>query len=418
MSSINDIKSREVIDSRGNPTVEVEIFTKSGNFGRAIVPSGASTGEHEALELRDKDKSRFRGKGVLKAIQNIRKHIVPNIMGMNVTEQEAIDNLMLELDATENKSKLGANAMLGVSMAVCKAAADFLKLPVFQYLNKDAYIIPTPMFNVINGGEHASGKLRIQEFMLIPHGFENYKQALRAGCEIYHYLKDNLKQFGHSATNIGDEGGFGSPVDTSIEALDILVQSIENAGYKPNKEVSIGLDAAASEFFRDELYYLDGKNLTGSELVDFYVLLVEKYPIISIEDPFHENDFDSFSELLSKLPKLSIVADDLTVTNPRRIKMAIEKKAANYLLLKVNQIGTLTEAMNAAKMARENGWGINVSHRSGETEDTFIADLSVALHAERIKTGAPARGERTAKYNQLLRIEEELGEKAKYRGNM
>ncbi|TET79090.1 MAG: phosphopyruvate hydratase, partial [Candidatus Heimdallarchaeota archaeon] len=404
-----------IIDSRGNPTVEVDVYTSEG-FGRALVPSGASTGEHEALELRDKDK-RFLGKGVLKAIENINKLIAPKVIGMEVTEQEAIDNLMLEIDGTENKSKLGANAMLGVSLAVCKAAANGLNLPIYEYMNKDATSLPVPMLNVINGGKHAGGNLKIQEFMLIPHGFKRYSEALRSICEVYQVLRNNLKKFGPSAINLGDEGGFGSPVDTAPEALDMLVEAIEDAGYEPGKQISIGLDSAASEFYEDSLYEVDGKKLTGSELVDYYVNLVNQYPIISIEDPFDENDFESFAKLHAKVPDISVVADDLTVTNPKRIQMAIDKKAANYLLLKVNQIGTLTESIQAANLARNNGWGINISHRSGETEDAFIADLAVALGAERIKTGAPARGERTAKYNQLLRIEEQLGDKAKYLGS-
>lgn len=415
MVKITKIIPREIIDSRGNPTVEVDVYTSEG-FGRALVPSGASTGEHEALELRDKDK-RFFGKGVLKAIENINKLIAPKVIGMEVIEQEAIDNLMLEIDGTENKSKLGANAMLGVSLAVCKAAANGLNLPIYEYMNKDATSLPVPMLNVINGGKHAGGNLKIQEFMLIPHGFKRYSEALRAICEIYQVLRNNLKKFGPSAINLGDEGGFGSPVDTAPEALDMLVEAIEDAGYKPEKQISIGLDSAASEFFEDSLYEVDGKKLTGDELVDYYVNLVNEYPIISIEDPFDENDFESFAKLHAKVPNISVVADDLTVTNPKRIQMAIDKKAANYLLLKVNQIGTLTESIQAANLARNNGWGINISHRSGETEDSFIADLAVALGAERIKTGAPARGERTAKYNQLLRIEEQLGDKAKYLGS-
>ena len=415
MGKITKVIPREIIDSRGNPTVEVDVYTEGG-FGRALVPSGASTGEHEALELRDKD-SRFLGKGVLKAVNNIREKIAPKIIGMEVTEQKAIDELMLELDGTETKSNLGANAMLGVSMAVCKADADELNLPIYAYLNKEATTLPVPMLNVINGGKHAGGNLKIQEFMLIPHGFEQYKEALRATCEVYQILRNNLKKFGPSAINLGDEGGFGSPVDTAPEALDMLVEAIGEAGYKPGKQISIGLDSAASEFFEDGLYEVDGKKLTGEQLVDYYVDLAEKYPIISMEDPFDENDFDSFAQLLEKLPNISVVADDLTVTNPKRIQIAIDKKAANYLLLKVNQIGTLTEAIQAADLARTDDWGINMSHRSGETEDTFIADLAVAIGAERIKTGAPARGERTAKYNQLLRIEEQLGTSAKYLGD-
>ena len=414
MGKITKVIPREIIDSRGNPTVEVDVYTKEG-FGRAAVPSGASTGEYEALELRDKD-SRFLGKGVLKAVKNIREIIAPKIIGMEVTEQKAIDELMIKLDGTETKSNLGANAILGVSMAVCKAAANELNLPVYAYLNKESKTLPIPMLNVINGGKHAGGNLKIQEFMLIPHGFDKYSEALRAACEVYQTLKNILKKFGPSAINLGDEGGFGSPVDTAPEALDILVEAIKGAGYTPGEQIAIGLDSAASEFYENGLYEVDGKKLTGEQLVDYYIDLAKNYPIISMEDPFDENDFDSFAKLLEKLPNISIVADDLTVTNPKRIQMAIDKKAANYLLLKVNQIGTLTEAIQAAKLAKTANWGINISHRSGETEDTFIADLAVAIRAERIKTGAPARGERTAKYNQLLRIEEQLGNSAQFLG--
>lgn len=414
MITITKILAREVLDSRGNPTVEVDVFTTAG-FGRALVPSGASTGEHEAVELRDND-NRFSGKGVLKAVKNVVETIAPKLIGMDVTKQEEIDQLMLKLDGTDNKSNLGANALLGVSLAVCYAAANSLKLPVYKYLNEAAKTLPVPMLNVINGGKHAGGNLKIQEFMLIPHGFDKYKDALRAGCEVYQVLKKKLKKYGPSAINLGDEGGFGSPVNTASEALDLLVESIKEAGYEPGQHVSIGLDCAASEFYEDGLYEVDGKKLSGEEMVDYYVGLVRKYPIISIEDPFDENDFNSFAKLHVKVPEISIVADDLTVTNPKRIQMAIDQNAANYLLLKVNQIGTLTEAIQAANLAKANNWGINMSHRSGETEDTFISDLAVAIGAERIKTGAPARGERTAKYNQLLRIEEQLGEKTKYLG--
>ncbi len=414
MTIIKKVKAREILDSRGNPTVEVDVYTKNG-FGRAMVPSGASTGKFEALELRDKD-GRFLGKGVLKAIENIETKIAPKIIDLDSTNQHEIDYLMIDLDGTENKSRFGANAMLGVSLAVCKAAADSLNLPVYRYLNADANTLPVPMLNVINGGKHAGGNLKIQEFMLIPHGFAKYKDALRAACEVYQTLKKNLKKFGPSAINLGDEGGFGSPVDTAPEALQMLVDAIHDVGYEAGKQISIGLDSAASEFFENGLYEVDGNKLTGDELIEYYLELIDQYPIISLEDPFDENDFLSFAKLLAKVTNISIVADDLTVTNPKRIQMAIDQKSANYLLLKVNQIGTLTEAIKAAELARNSGWGINISHRSGETEDAFIADLAVALAAERIKTGAPARGERTAKYNQLLRIEEELGSKAKFLG--
>ncbi|MEE9411304.1 MAG: phosphopyruvate hydratase [Candidatus Heimdallarchaeota archaeon] len=415
MSKIKNIVAREVLDSRGNPTVEVDVYTSNG-FGRAIVPSGSSTGEHEAFELRDNKENRFLGRGVLKAVNNVSERIKPMLLGVDATDQEDIDRLMLDLDGTENKSNLGANAILGVSLAVCKAAADSLNLPIYAYLNKNATSLPVPMLNVINGGKHAGGNLKIQEFMIIPHGFGKYNEALRAACEVYQILKKKLRKFGPSVINLGDEGGFGSPVDTTPDALRMIVEAIEAANYKPSKEISIGLDLAASEFYKNGLYDLNGRRMNVNDLVDYYIDLVKEYPIISLEDPFDENDFASFAKLLKQLPNISIVGDDLTVTNPKRIQIAIDEKATNYLLLKVNQIGTLTESFEATKMARSEGWGINMSHRSGDTEDTFIADLAVAMNAERIKTGAPARGERTSKYNQLLRIEEQLGDKARFKG--
>lgn len=416
MSTIKEVKAREVIDSRGNPTVEVELFLSTGISARAMVPSGASTGQYEALELRDNDK-RYHGKGVLKAINNITNIIAPKIIGFDVTDQEGLDRLLLELDGTENKSRLGANAILGVSLAACKAAALYENKPIYAYLKADAHKLPVPMLNVINGGKHAGGKLKVQEFMLIPHGFKTFRSALQASCEIYQSLKQLLKKISPLAVNVGDEGGFAPPLDTAPEALELLIKAIEDAGYKPQTNVSIGLDVAASEFYEEGKYSIDGKKMTTEELVQYYKELVDKYPIISIEDPFDENDFESFAILRKELPTIAIVADDLTVTNPKRIKTAIQHNSANYLLTKVNQIGTLTEAINAVNQARGAGWGIIISHRSGETEDTFIADLAVGLEAERIKTGAPARGERTAKYNQLLRIEEKLRKKAKYQGN-
>ncbi len=414
MSKINKVVAREIIDSRGNPTVEVDVITDTGAFGRGMVPSGASTGKFEALELRDKEKS-YLGKGVKKALTNVKELITPKIMGLDVTELSSIDNLMLELDGTENKSKLGANAMLAVSLAVCKAGAQSLNQPVYKYLNPEAQYLPVPMLNVINGGKHAGGNLKIQEFMLIPHGFSTFREALQSSCEIYQVLKGELKKISPSAINVGDEGGFAPSLDTAPQALEILVKAIEQAGYQPDKEVTLGLDCAASEFYENGTYNLDGKNFNADELSDYYVELAKSFPITSIEDPFDESDFEAFAILKKKNPTLAIVADDLTVTNPIRIKMAIEKQSANYLLTKVNQIGTITESINAVDLARTDNWGIVISHRSGETEDAFISDLAVALSAEKIKTGAPARGERTAKYNQLLRIEEELGEKAIYR---
>ena len=342
MPTIKKVKAREVIDSRGNPTVEVEITLSTGISARAMVPSGASTGQYEALELRDKDK-RFNGKGVLRAINNITTKIAPHIIGFEATDQKGLDTLLLELDGTENKSILGANAILGVSLATCKAAALSENLPIYAYLNSEAHKIPVPMLNVINGGKHAGGKLQIQEFMIIPHGFKTFRYALQAACEIYHSLKALLKQISPLAINVGDEGGFAPPLDTAPEALDLLVKAIETAGYSSKQEVSIGLDAAASEFYENGLYFVDGKKMSDRELIDYYKELVDTYPIISIEDPFDENEFQSFAELKKRIPNIAIVADDLTVTNPKRIEIAIKHDAANYLLTKVNQIGTLTE---------------------------------------------------------------------------
>ena len=417
MPTIERIHAREVLDSRGNPTVEVEAESM-GRIVYAIVPSGASTGEHEALELRDKD-NRFHGKGVLKAVRNVNEVIAPKLIGEELDSQERLDRIMLELDGTELKTNLGANAILGVSLAIAKLMAGIQGKWVYEILG-DNYTIPVPLLNVINGGKHAGGKLAIQEFMIVPHGFETFAEALRAGSEIYHSLKLLLKKkYGVSAVNVGDEGGFAPPIDKSADALRMLVSAIEEAGYSPREQVSLAIDAAASEFFHEGVYHVDDQQMTVQEMVDLYSRLTEEFPLISIEDPFDENDFDAFSKLMHMMgDKIAIVADDLTVTNVNRIKRAMETNAANYLLLKVNQIGSLTEALDAATLCRQGSWGIVVSHRSGETEDPFIADLAVAIRAERIKTGAPARSERTAKYNQLLRIEEKLGDKATYQGTL
>ena len=410
--TIKNIHAREILDSRGNPTVEVDVLTESG-FGRASVPSGASTGTNEALELRDKDK-RYHGKGVKIAVNNVNTEIKKALLGMDVRDQRDIDRLMLELDGTPNKSRLGANAILGVSLAVAHAAADSLGLSLYRYLGgANTSTLPCPTMNVINGGKHAGNELAIQEFMIQPRGAKTYSEALRMGVETYHTLGTILsKKYGVSSLNVGYEGGYAPPLANTGDALDSLVSAIEETGYE--KEITIGLDAAASEFYRKEKYSIDGKMMSNGELLEYYADLVKTYPILSIEDPFHEEAFDDFAALTKKLKGTIIVGDDLFVTNVKRLEHGIKMNAANALLLKVNQIGTLSEAFDAARLAQKNRYKVVVSHRSAETEDTTIADISVAIGAELIKTGAPARSERNAKYNQLLRIEEELGKAARY----
>ncbi|SCU86488.1 LANO_0C08152g1_1 [Lachancea nothofagi CBS 11611] len=427
--AISKIHARSVYDSRGNPTVEVEMTTGKGMF-RSIVPSGASTGVHEANEMRDNDKSKWMGKGVLKAVANVNNVIAPALIKANldVTDQAAVDELLLSLDGTANKTKLGANAILGVSMAAANAAAAEKNVPLYQHLvdisgaKSSPYVLPVPFLNVLNGGSHAGGALALQEFMIAPTGAETFSEALRMGSEVYHNLKSlTKKRYGASAGNVGDEGGVAPNIQTADEALDLIVDAIKAAGYEG--KVQIALDCASSEFYKDGKYDLDFKNpdsdkskwLSGSQLADLYTSLVKKYPIVSIEDPFAEDDWEAWTHYY-KNAGVQIVADDLTVTNPLRIKTAIEKKCADALLLKVNQIGTLTESIKAANDSFAAGWGVMVSHRSGETEDTFIADLVVGLRTGQIKTGAPARGERLAKLNQLLRIEEQLGSKAVFAG--
>ena len=427
MSGVSKIFAREILDSRGNPTVEVEVTTSKGTY-RAAVPSGASTGIYEALELRDKDPKRFMGKGVLKAINNVNSVIGPHLISKNidVTRQEEVDQLMLDLDGTENKTKLGANAILGVSLAVCKAGAAHKGVPLYRHIaslagNSDV-IMPVPAFNVINGGTHAGNRLAMQEFMILPVGAKSFREAMQIGCEVYHNLKKVIKQqYGQDATNVGDEGGFAPNIQDNREGLQLLKVAIANAGY--TDKVKIGMDCAASEFYKDGKYDLDFKNpnsdksktLNGAQLADLYTSFATEYPIVSIEDCYDQDDWESWSMLTGKT-EMQIVGDDLLVTNPKRIKTAIEAKACNALLLKVNQIGSVTEAIQACKLAQANNWGVMVSHRSGETEDTFIADLVVGLCTGQIKTGAPCRSERLAKYNQLLRIEEELGDAAKFAG--
>lgn len=427
MSAVSKVFAREILDSRGNPTVEVEVTTSKGTF-RAAVPSGASTGIYEALELRDKDPNRFMGKGVLKAVNNVNSIIGPQLISKNidVTRQDEVDQIMLDLDGTENKTKLGANAILGVSLAVCKAGAAHKGVPLYRHIaslagNSDV-IMPVPAFNVINGGSHAGNRLAMQEFMILPVGASSFREAMQIGCEVYHNLKKVIKnQYGQDATNVGDEGGFAPNIQDNHEGLQLLKVAIANAGY--TDKVKIGMDCAASEFYKDGKYDLDFKNpnsdpskwLNGSQLADLYMSFVAEYPIVSIEDGFDQDDWESWSMFTGKTD-VQIVGDDLLVTNPKKIQTAIKSKACNALLLKVNQIGSVTEAIQACKLAQANGWAVMVSHRSGETEDTFIADLVVGLCTGQIKTGAPCRSERLAKYNQLLRIEEELGDKARYAG--
>ncbi|MFX1465131.1 MAG: phosphopyruvate hydratase [Promethearchaeota archaeon] len=424
--SIDKIKARWILDSRGNPTVEVDVITQNGTFGRGAVPSGASTGQYEAVELRDQEHA-FGGKGVKKAVNNIKEIIAPKLKGMDVREQDIIDQKMIELDGSENKGNLGANAILAISIAVSRVAAQISSKPLYAYLReliqpsspkiKDKFLLPTPLSNIINGGDHAGNKLAIQEFMIMPINFKTFRRALQALSEVYHKLKAVLtKKYGPIARNVGDEGGMAPPMTFTTEAMDSLVIAIEEAGYSLKSDFRLAMDAAASEFFRDNIYHIDEKELTTMELLDYYSELIQAYPIASLEDPFEENDYTSFSALTKVQPSLQVVTDDLTVTNLERLQCAIDLAAGNCLLLKVNQIGTLSEAIAAAKLAFKNNWDVVVSHRSGETEDSFIADLSVALSCGQIKTGAPGRTDRTSKYNQLLRIEDELNGNTEYAG--
>lgn len=410
MSEIVSVVSREILDSRGNPTVEVEIKTADGNMGRAAVPSGASTGAHEACELRDGDKNRFLGKGVYKAVDNVREKIAPEILGLQVTEQVYIDKILREIDGTENKSNLGANAILGVSLAVAKAAAADSRLPLYRYVGgSQACRLPVPLMNVLNGGAHADNGLDIQEFMIVPTVNNSYAESLRAGTEIFHTLKKILNKKGLS-TGVGDEGGFAPKLSSNQEALDLLMNAIVDAGYDPGQNVFLALDVAATEMYKEGKYEWQGGHITPAELLDVYKSWSEKYPLVSIEDGFSEDDWDSWIKATSVLGStVQLVGDDLFVTNPKRLRMGLEKRAANALLVKVNQIGTLTETFEAVNLAQRNKYRTIMSHRSGETEDVTIADLAVALNCHQIKTGSLCRGERTAKYNQLLRIEEDLG---------
>ncbi|MCX7851377.1 MAG: phosphopyruvate hydratase [Caldilineales bacterium] len=421
MYEIASVHAREILDSRGNPTIEVEVVTEDGDMGRAAVPSGASTGIHEALELRDDEPGRYGGKGVRKAVENVNEVIADALFGVDVTEQTRIDQILLELDGTPTKSKLGANAILGVSLACAHAAANAVGLPLYRYLGGvGARTLPVPMMNILNGGKHAVNSTDLQEFMIMPVGAPTFAEALRWGAETYHALKKVLKGKGYS-TNIGDEGGYAPSLGYNAEAIEVILKAIETAGYRPGEDIMIALDPAASEIYEPEtgLYHLakEGRKLTSEEMVAFYVDWVNKYPIISLEDGLAEDDWAGWQALYAALGnRIQLVGDDLLVTNTERIRRAIAEKACNALLCKVNQIGTLTESIAAVEMSHRAGWTVVVSHRSGETEDTTIADLVVALNTGQIKTGAPARSDRVAKYNRLLRIEEELGEVAVYPG--
>jgi enolase len=417
---ITDVVAREIMDSRGNPTVEVDVFLEDGTMGRAAVPSGASTGMHEAVELRDGDKARYMGKGVLKAVENVNEHIGPEVVGMNVFDQVGIDKLMIELDGTPNKAKFGANAILGVSMAVARAAATNLDLPLYQYLGGfNAKELPVPMMNIINGGAHADNNVDIQEFMIMPVGAPNFAEALRMCSEVYHTLKAVLKGLGLN-TAIGDEGGFAPNLSSNEQALEVIVEAIKKAGYKPGEDFGLALDVAATEIYKDGKYDLAGEGVTktSAEMVQFYADLVAKYPIVSIEDGMSEDDWAGWALMTEKLgSKIQIVGDDLFVTNTERLARGIAAKTANSILVKVNQIGTLTETFDTIEMAKRAGYTCVISHRSGETEDSTIADIAVAVNAGQIKTGAPTRSDRVAKYNQLLRIEEELSIISQYKGS-
>ncbi|VEF47023.1 enolase [Bacillus freudenreichii] len=421
MPFIANVYAREVLDSRGNPTVEVEVITESGGFGRALVPSGASTGEYEAVELRDGDQGRYLGKGVEKAVENVNEMIAEEIIGMDVTDQIGIDKAMIELDGTDNKGKLGANAILGVSMAVAHAASDLLGLELYQYLGGfNSKQLPVPMMNILNGGEHADNNVDIQEFMVMPVGAPSFKEALRVGTEIFHSLKAVLKEKGLN-TAVGDEGGFAPNLESNEEALETLMVAIEKAGYKPGEEIKLAMDVASSELYNKEdgKYHLSGEGVvrTSEEMVDWYEELVNKYPIISIEDGLDENDWEGHKLLTERIgSKVQLVGDDLFVTNTEKLAQGIEQGVGNSILIKVNQIGTLTETFDAIEMAKRAGYTAVISHRSGETEDSTIADIAVATNAGQIKTGAPSRTDRVAKYNQLLRIEDTLGETAIYPG--
>lgn len=417
MAMIIALQARQILDSRGNPTVEVEALLEDGSFGRAAVPSGASTGEFEAVERRDGDKKVYLGKGVLDAVHAVDEEIEQAVVGMDASDQRAMDQAMLELDGTDNKAKLGANAILGASMAIARAAASSADLELYKYLGgPNAHVLPVPMMNILNGGSHADSNVDIQEFMIAPIGAPTFSEALRWGVEVYHSLKSVLKDRGLS-TGLGDEGGFAPNLESNAAALDLILEAIEKAGYKPGQEVALALDVASSEFHEKGSYTFEGQKRSAEDMSRYYADLVEKYPLVSIEDPLDENDWEGWATLTEHIgDKVQLVGDDLFVTNPERLGRGIDEHVANALLVKVNQIGSLTETFDAIELAQRNGYRCMISHRSGETEDTTIADISVAVNAGQIKTGAPARSERVAKYNQLLRIEEELGDSATYAG--
>jgi len=420
MTKIVEVKAREILDSRGNPTVEAEVILAGGAKGRAAVPAGASTGEREALELRDGEKRRFLGKGVRKAIENIHQIIAPQIIGLSATDQILLDRRLLELDGTENKSRLGANALLSISMAVCRAAAEALEIPLYRYLGgAGAKELPIPLMNFINGGAHADNALDIQEFMVVPIGAPSFKEALRMGVEVFHYLRQILKEKGYSVS-VGDEGGYAPRLGANEEALDLILEGIARAGYTPGQEIFLALDAAASGFYKEGSYvFKTGKQrkLSSDEMIEYYEKLVNQYPIWALEDGLAENDWEGWKKLTKRLGKqVQIIGDDIFVTNPKILAKGIAQGIANSILIKLNQIGTVSETLETIKLAKEAGYGTVISHRSGETEDTFIADLAVAVNAGQIKTGSASRSDRLAKYNQLLRIEEELGQAAIFRG--
>ena len=417
MASIIAVKGREILDSRGNPTVEVDVFCDDGSFGRASVPSGASTGQHEALELRDKDKKRYLGKGVKKAVSNINSIIAPKLTGVEVTSQGLIDGLLLGLDKTANKSKLGANSILGVSLAVAKAGACCLDIPLYRYIGGAyANTLPVPLMNIINGGAHADNNLDFQEFMIVPYGFDSFADSIRAGVETFHYLKSLLKSKGYS-TSVGDEGGFAPNLNSNEQAIELVIEAIEKAGYNPKKHIAIALDVASSEFYDRGKYKIGSKKLSKDDMIKLYQKLIGNYGIISIEDPMYENDWQGWKDLTSAIGKdVQLVGDDLFVTNTKRLKRGIDNNIANSILIKVNQIGSLSETIDAIDMAKKAGYTYIISHRSGETEDAIIADLAVATNSGQIKTGSASRSDRLSKYNQLIRIEEELGAEAVFLG--
>ncbi len=417
VATIEFVDAREILDSRGNPTVEVQVILDDGSEGRAAVPSGASTGAFEAVELRDGDKKRYGGKGVQKAVENVQEQIAPEVMGFEADAQRLLDLAMLELDGTPNKGKLGANAILGVSLAVARAAAESASLPLYRYLGgPNAHVLPVPMMNILNGGSHADSNVDVQEFMIAPIGAESFAEALQMGAGVYHQLKKVLHERG-LATGLGDEGGFAPNLDSNSEALDLIVDAIKQAGFEPGKDVALALDVAASEFYDDGVYTFEGSKKSSDEMIKIFEGWVDKYPLVSIEDPLNEEDWEGWAKFTAELgDKIQIVGDDLFVTNPERLKKGIDTDTANALLVKVNQIGSLSETLDAVELAHRNGYRCMLSHRSGETEDTTIADLAVATNCGQIKSGAPARSERLAKYNQLLRIEEDLDDAASYAG--